>query len=115
MRCPYCQKDVAEDANYCSFCGSKLEILRTGVARPKRLMRSSTDTKIAGVCGGFAEYLNWDPTLVRLAWVLLAIFPIPIFPAFLAYIVAWAVMPIAPLPVANSAASPNVSAQPQHS
>lgn len=112
MHCPYCQKEVAEDANYCSSCGSRIEVVPAGFSRPKRLMRSSTDSKIAGVCGGFAEYLNWDPTLVRLGWVLLAIFPIPLFPAILSYIVAWAVMPIAPRPAAAPA---NASAQPQHS
>ena len=35
----------------------------------KKLYKSSTDKKIAGVCGGIAEYFNIDPTLVRLAWV----------------------------------------------
>ena len=35
----------------------------------KKLYKSSTDKKIAGVCGGIAEYFNIDSTLVRLAWV----------------------------------------------
>ena len=35
----------------------------------KRLYRSSVNTMLAGVCGGIAEYINIDPTLVRLAWV----------------------------------------------
>ena len=34
----------------------------------KKLYRSKTDKKIAGVCAGIAEYFNIDPTLVRLAW-----------------------------------------------
>jgi phage shock protein PspC (stress-responsive transcriptional regulator) len=38
----------------------------------QQLMRSETDKKIAGVCGGLGEYLNIDPTWVRLAFVLLA-------------------------------------------
>lgn len=37
-----------------------------------RLHKSSTDKKIAGVCGGIAEFLGVDPTIVRLAWALLA-------------------------------------------
>ena len=37
----------------------------------KRLYKSSTDKKICGVCGGIAEYLNIDPTWVRLATALL--------------------------------------------
>ncbi|MGH9468899.1 MAG: PspC domain-containing protein [Terriglobia bacterium] len=36
-------------------------------------MRSVDDKKIAGVCGGFAEYLSIDSTLVRLGWVMLAL------------------------------------------
>ena len=36
----------------------------------KRLMKSRTDRKLAGVCGGIAEYLEVDPTVIRLVWVL---------------------------------------------
>lgn len=36
----------------------------------KRLTRSRTDKKLLGVCGGIAEYLNLDPTLVRIAFVI---------------------------------------------
>ena len=57
----------------------------------KRLTRTSWDSPISGVCGGFARYFSLDPTLVRVLAVLLAVFT---FPAFLiAYVVAWAVMP----------------------
>lgn len=41
---------------------------------PKRLYRSNTNRIIAGVCGGIAEYLDVDPTLMRIVWVLLTIF-----------------------------------------
>jgi phage shock protein PspC (stress-responsive transcriptional regulator) len=40
----------------------------------KKLYRSKTDKKIAGVCGGLAKYLNIDVTLVRLAAALICIF-----------------------------------------
>jgi phage shock protein C len=36
----------------------------------RKLYRSDTDTIIAGVCGGLGEYLNVDPTLIRLLFVL---------------------------------------------
>lgn len=36
----------------------------------KRLYRSKTNKKLAGICGGIAEYFDLDPTLIRLAWVL---------------------------------------------
>ncbi|HEX5411966.1 MAG TPA: PspC domain-containing protein [Terriglobia bacterium] len=56
-------------------------------------MRSRTNQKIAGVCGGFAEYLDVDPTLVRLIW-LAALFLGG--GGLIAYIVAWIVMPLEP-------------------
>lgn len=56
----------------------------------KRLTKSRTDRKICGVCGGVAEYLNLDPTVVRLLWVLLAIFA---GTGLLVYIVAAFIMP----------------------
>lgn len=37
----------------------------------KKLKRSSTQKMLCGVCGGIGEYLNVDPTLIRLIWVLL--------------------------------------------
>ncbi len=36
----------------------------------KKLYKSKLNKKIDGVCGGIGEYFSWDPTLVRLAWVL---------------------------------------------
>ncbi|MDR8393128.1 PspC domain-containing protein [Aliifodinibius sp. S!AR15-10] len=38
-----------------------------------RLSKSRTDKMIAGVCGGIAEYLGWDPTIVRIIFVVLTI------------------------------------------
>lgn len=38
---------------------------------PKKLCKSKSNKMIAGVCGGVAEYLNVDPTIVRLIWVCL--------------------------------------------
>ena len=40
----------------------------------KEQLRKSKDAKLFGVCGGLAEYLNIDPTLVRLATVIASIF-----------------------------------------
>ncbi|HEX4003969.1 MAG TPA: PspC domain-containing protein [Candidatus Acidoferrales bacterium] len=59
-------------------------------------MRSTVDCKIAGVCGGIAEYFEVDSTLVRLIWVLAVLMPVPVVPAFLGYFVAWLVFPQAP-------------------
>ena len=58
--------------------------------RSKKLTKSRSDRMISGVCGGFAEYLNMDPTVVRLIWVLLAV---AAGGGVLAYIVAALIMP----------------------
>ncbi len=60
----------------------------------RRLYRSRTDTVLAGVAAGLATYLNTDPALVRIAWAILV--PLTGGAAFLAYIVAWIVVPEEP-------------------
>ncbi len=63
-------------------------------SRPRRrLSRSTTDRRIAGVCGGLAAFFGVDSTLVRLAWILLSVWPGAIVGGVIAYLVAWAVMP----------------------
>lgn len=59
-----------------------------------RLRRSRSNQMIAGVCGGIAEWMDWDPTLVRLAYVLLSILSAA-FPGVLVYLVLWLVTPLA--------------------
>lgn len=59
-----------------------------------RLYRSPTDRMLAGVAGGMAVWLNVDPSLIRIAWVLLAIFSGGIF--VLVYLVMAIVVPVAP-------------------
>jgi phage shock protein C len=56
----------------------------------KKLYRSLSDRKIAGICGGLAEYFNIDPTLVRLLFVLGLLF---VGGTFWAYIILWVVIP----------------------
>lgn len=58
-----------------------------------RLARSTGDRKIAGVCGGLADYFGEDPTLVRLGVVILSIYPGAVVFGVLAYAIAWVVMP----------------------
>ena len=56
----------------------------------KRLMRSN-DRVWAGVCGGIAEYLDFDPVLVRIAYAFLTLFTC--FSGLIFYFVLWIVMP----------------------
>jgi phage shock protein C len=104
MICTHCQRDIADYSNFCYFCGARQYRAADGPPRAqKRLMRSPIDKKIGGVCGGFAEYLEVDSTLVRLIWLIAIFVPVPL--GLIAYLVAWIVMPMAPFPM-PAAASP---------
>jgi phage shock protein C len=59
----------------------------------KRLYRSRRDRSLAGVCGGIADYFGWDPTLVRVAWIILTLLG---GSGILLYLIMWVVMPEAP-------------------
>jgi phage shock protein PspC (stress-responsive transcriptional regulator) len=56
------------------------------------LRRSVGDRMIAGVCGGLARWLGWDPTLVRVLYVVVSVLSAA-FPGILVYVVLWVVMP----------------------
>ncbi len=56
------------------------------------LRRSRKDKLIAGVCGGIAEWLGWDPTATRILYVLVSILSAA-FPGLIVYIALWVVMP----------------------
>jgi len=61
----------------------------------KRLYRSKTDRKIAGVCGGLAEYFGIDAIIVRVIAVILLL---PGWlPGFLPYVILWVVVPENPV------------------
>lgn len=59
---------------------------------PRKLTRSRTDRKIAGVCGGIAHYFGWDPTLVRVVYVVVSVASVG-FPGIAAYLLLWVLMP----------------------
>jgi phage shock protein C len=56
------------------------------------LLKRSRNSMIAGICGGLAAWLGWDPTIVRIAYVLISIFSAA-FPGILVYIILWFIMP----------------------
>lgn len=58
-----------------------------------RLCRSRTDRKLAGVCGGLAEFLGWDSTVVRVLWIVLTLLG---GSGILIYLILWLAMPESP-------------------
>jgi phage shock protein PspC (stress-responsive transcriptional regulator) len=63
------------------------------VPNSSRLTRSATDKKVAGICGGLAEYFGVDATPIRLLWVVLSIFCGAVIGGVIAYLVAWLIIP----------------------
>ncbi|MCK4322689.1 PspC domain-containing protein [candidate division WOR-3 bacterium] len=61
----------------------------------KRLYRLKKDRKIAGICGGLGEYLDADPTLLRLIFVLL-LFVTGFAPMIITYLIGWIIIPVNP-------------------
>ncbi len=99
MKCRGCARDIPEDSRFCLFCGVADPAAGGRPDRSgRRLGRSRADRRIAGVCGGVAEYFDLDPTVVRLVWVLAVILPVPRVPACLLYLAAWILLPQSPEP-----------------
>jgi len=90
MYCTKCGTQLRDDDNFCSRCGtpSRPDVSRV-VVRPK-LSRPMDQKKIAGVCAGFARYMDVDVTLVRILWLAVALCT---GVGFIAYLVAWLLMP----------------------
>ncbi len=57
----------------------------------KRLQRSRANRMLCGVCGGIGEYLNIDPTLVRLIWAMCSLASVGM--GFVLYFIAAVVIP----------------------
>jgi phage shock protein PspC (stress-responsive transcriptional regulator) len=96
MICPNCQKDIAAGSKFCYSCGAKQpesaapNVPPAYVAAPKRLVRSTNDRKLAGVCAGVADYFDMDPTIVRVLWLLATLVP---GPNILVYVILWIALP----------------------
>jgi phage shock protein C len=99
MICPNCQKEVVDNSKFCYNCGAQLVAAApppptAAPLPPKRLMRSSRDKKLGGVCAGVADYFDMDPTIVRIVWLLTFLIG---GAGFVLYLVLWIVLPLAPV------------------
>ena len=89
MYCTQCGVEIGADDRFCSRCGKRTGIGRMETsARP--LMLDKRNKKIAGVCAGFARYMDADVILVRTLWLVIAV---ATGVGFLAYFAAWLIMP----------------------
>src|SRR2546430_10523884 len=97
MYCTRCGVELGPEACFCSACGRPTgqNVKPEGGLHYPRLSRPVYDKKIAGVCAGFARYFGVDVTLVRVIWLVLVFWPLPV--GLIAYIIAWIVMPRDPL------------------
>lgn len=107
MICPSCQRNIADGSRFCYNCGARQQAtgapdVASVTGGPRKLMRSSTDKKIGGVCAGVAEYFDLDPTLVRVIWLLIVLCG---GTGLLLYVILWIVLPQAPLPLPPAAPS----------
>lgn len=112
MICPSCQKEIADGSKFCYNCGARLSPTDAQSVPPpapsapvgRKLVRSTNDRKIAGVCAGVADYFDWDPTIVRLIWALATLVP---GPNILVYLVLWIVLPQGPTATYRSSVATN--------
>ena len=94
MYCTNCGFKLEATDRFCAQCGRTTRVGEQpppgGYYAPRRLTRPMYDKAIAGVCSGVARYLDVDVSLIRISWLCVAIFT---GVGFIAYLVAWIVMP----------------------
>lgn len=92
MLCYNCQTEILEGSRYCYHCGAAQKPPPPAAPKPsKPLRRSRRNKMIAGVCAGFADYFELDISLVRIIWVLVALFG---GGGLIAYLICWIVIPL---------------------
>ena len=105
MYCSHCGVEISEQDCYCSQCGGATPNAARRTSS-RVLSRSRDDSKVGGVCAGFARYLGVDVTLVRILWVVLTIYPPGA--GLIAYFICLIVMPKDPPPPVHSNVSSTV-------
>lgn len=88
MFCTRCGQQLDDPDRFCRRCGARTTGEPLPAARP--LMLDKRNMKLSGVCAGFARYWNMDVTLMRVLWLLFAIFT---GIGFLVYLGCWILLP----------------------
>jgi phage shock protein C len=109
MFCTQCGVELGQKDRFCPQCAHPTEVAGPRPPEQSRLTRDVRNRKIAGVCAGFARYMAVDVVLIRVIWLALA-FCTGI--GFIAYLVAWIIMPKEQPAVAVSAGQ--YAHQPSH-
>lgn len=112
MYCTQCGKEIRDLDRFCGQCGAATGVAGPGAGPtsyapppgpPKKLMLSRADRKVGGVCAGFADYLGWDVTIVRLLFLCGVVYSVGL--ALVAYLIAWIVIPAPAVTYAPQAVS----------
>src|ERR1700688_3928318 len=101
MICNSCQRNIADGSKFCYNCGARQAMtgepdVASVTGGPKKLMRSSTDKKLGGVCAVLADYFDMVPTLVRVLWLLVVLCG---GTGLLLYVILFIVLPLGVLQV----------------
>lgn len=88
MHCSHCGHSIASGSRFCSACGAPVP--QAYVVRP-RLLRPRSGRILGGVCAAFARTYGWNVTLLRILLIVLTPFHFGL--GFVAYVIAWIVIP----------------------
>jgi phage shock protein C len=90
MYCTNCGNQLQATDRFCPQCAKRTGLGAPAPAPSRRLSLPREGKKVAGVCAGFARYFDTDVTLMRVLWLAVAV---STGVGFIAYLVAWLIMP----------------------